>query len=285
MSDAGEQVAKQRSQSCERGGGTLSGWLWWPINAVQLLFTLTWSVVGISLALLVRLLTGSEHIPLRMAAWLWAPALIGGAGARVEADGLDRIDFSRPYLLVANHQSMIDICALFVSVPVPLRFMLKASLGKVPFLGWYTRAMHMILLERGKPTMLRRQLGRAVELLEQGHSLAAFPEGTRSSDGRVAPFMAGAFQAAIAAGVPVLPIALVGSGRIMPPGSFRIRPGRIRLLAGQPIQTTGLDRGDHRILAQQAQRAVVELKQKLDSGPGRVSGTGRSVPPDQARLR
>src|SRR5690554_6280330 len=159
MSDAGEQVANERSQSGERGGGVLPEWLWWPVNAVQLLFTLAWTALTISVALLVRLLTGSEDVALRMAAWLWAPALIGGAGARIEADGFDRIDFSQPYLVVANHQSMIDICALFVSVPVPLRFMLKSSLGNVPFLGWYARAMHMILLERSKPSMLRKQLG------------------------------------------------------------------------------------------------------------------------------
>jgi len=253
--------------SAERGWSRLRplpGWFWWPVNAVQLLMTLLWSAGGISLALLVRLVTGSERIPLRMAAWLWSPVLMRGAGARLEVSGLEELDFSRPYLLVANHQSMIDICALFMAVPVPLRFMLKASLGRFPFLGWYTRAMGMILLPRGDSATVFAQIDRAVELLHEGHSLAAFPEGTRSRDGSVRAFKAGVFRAAIEAGVPVLPVAIEGSGRVMPPDGFGIRPGIIRLAFGRPIATEGLGLRDRRALAQRARCAVSELRRRID---------------------
>src|SRR5690554_6013544 len=124
MSDSGERAADERREDFVRANDTLREWLWSTINTIQLLFTLSWTAFGISIALLVRLLTGSERIPLRMAAWPWAPGLIYGAGARVDAAGFEQIDFSRPYLVVANHQSMIDICALFMTVPTPLRFML-----------------------------------------------------------------------------------------------------------------------------------------------------------------
>src|SRR5699024_7286279 len=163
-------------------------WLWWPINALQLLFTVSWTAIGIAVALLIRLASGSERLPLRMAAWPWAPALLRGAGARLEVTGLENLDFSKPLLLVANHQSMIEVCALFAVVPVPLRFMLKASLGRVPFLGWYTRAMGMVLLPRARPRAAAAELARAAELLRAGHCLVAFPEGTRSRDGRVGRF-------------------------------------------------------------------------------------------------
>lgn len=238
-------------------------WLWWSINAVQLIVTLLWSAGCITLALLVRLITGSERIPLRMAAWLWSPLLIRGAGARLEVSGTGSVDFSRPHMLVANHQSMIEICALFMAVPVPLRFMLKASLGRVPFLGWYTRAMGMILLRRGDSAAVTVQLERAAELLRDGHSLVAFPEGTRSRDGSVRPFKAGAFRTAIAAGVPVVPVAIEGSGRVMPPGGFSIRPGTIRLAFGKPIPTAGLGPDDRRALAHEARLAVIELKRQI----------------------
>ncbi len=239
-------------------------WLWWPINVLQLIFTLTWSAAAISLALLVRLVTGSERIPLRMAAWLWSPVLMRGAGARLEVSGLDKIDFSKPHMLVANHQSMIEICALFMAVPVPLRFLLKASLGRVPFLGWYTRAMGMVLLERGDSSAVNRQLERAAALLRDGHCLAAFPEGTRSRDGSVGRFKSGAFRAAIAAGVPVVPVAVEGSGRVMPPDGFRIRPGPIRLVFGRPVPTDHLAMADRHELARRAADAVRRLKQPLD---------------------
>ncbi|WP_205596488.1 lysophospholipid acyltransferase family protein [Wenzhouxiangella sp. XN201] len=238
-------------------------WLWLPINALQLIVTLLWSAGGISLALLVRLVTGSERIPLRMAAWFWAPGLLLGAGARLEIAGSEKVDFSRPHLFVANHQSMIDICALFMAVPVPLRFMLKASLGKVPFLGGYTKAMGMILLRRGDSVSVTRQLERAAELLQEGHSLVAFPEGTRGHDGRVRPFKAGALRAAIRAGVPVVPVAIEGSGQVMPPGGFAIRPGRIRLIFGQPIPTEGVTLSDRHQLARNAFAAVSALKSRL----------------------
>lgn len=238
-------------------------WLWGIINAAQLIWTLVWTALGISLALLVRLVSGSERFPLRMASWLWSPVLLRGAGARLEVSGLENVDFSRPHLFVANHESMIEVCALFMAVPVPLRFMLKASLGRVPFLGWYTRAMGMVLLRRGDPSAVSRQLDRAAGLLRNGHSLAAFPEGTRSRDGSVGPFKSGAFRVAIAAGVPVVPVAVAGSGRVMPPGGFRIRPGCIRLHFGQPIDTQGLSSRQRLELARQARREVVELRNHL----------------------
>lgn len=261
-----EQRHEGVGDSVDRGWNRLHlvpEWLWWPINALQLIFTLTWSAVGISLALLVRLVTGSERIPLRMAAWLWSPVLMRGAGARLEVSGQDNVDFSKPHMLVVNHQSMIEICALFMAVPVPLRFMLKSSLGRVPFLGWYTHAMGMVVLQRGKSRAVASELARAAELLRAGHSLAAFPEGTRSRDGSVGPFKSGAFRAAVAAGVPVVPVAVEGSGRVMPPDGFRIRPGRIRLAFGQPIRTDHLDKRDSRELARRSADAVRRLKQPL----------------------
>lgn len=259
----GEQQHQQAAESVERGWHRLRlvpEWLWWPINALQLIFTLSWTAIGISLALLIWLAGGSERLPLRMAAWPWSPVLLRGAGARLEVTGLENLDFSKPQLLVANHQSMIEICALFAVVPVPLRFMLKASLGRVPFLGWYTRAMGMILLQRGRPRAAQDELARAAGLLRAGHCLAAFPEGTRSRNGSVGQFKSGVFRAAIAAGVPVVPVAIEGSGQVMPPGSFRIRPGHIRLAFGQPISCEGMDIKNRHELARRARQAVIHLQ-------------------------
>ncbi|MFU8833389.1 MAG: lysophospholipid acyltransferase family protein, partial [Wenzhouxiangella sp.] len=208
---------------------------WLPLNAVQLLITLLGSMIGISLALIVRVMTGSERVPLQMASWFWAPALVHGALARVEVRGRENIDFDQAHVFVANHQSMIDICALFLALPVPLRFLLKSELGRMPFLGWYVRAMGMVLVQRGHARLARDQVQQATALVKQGHSLCAFPEGTRSLDGVVGEFKSGVFRVAIDAGRPVVPIAIRGSGQVMPPGGFSIRPGRIELMIGEPI--------------------------------------------------
>jgi 1-acyl-sn-glycerol-3-phosphate acyltransferase len=233
---------------------------WTAFNALQLIYTISWSAGCISLALLVRLLGGGRtRLPLRMASRLWAPGLLHGALARVQVEGLERVDWSRPHVFVANHQSIIDVCALFRALPVPLRFVLKQELASVPFIGWYARAMGMVFIERGKAHSAARSLHTAAQLLERGANLCAFPEGTRSRGGELRPFKGGVFQAAIAAQVPVVPIAIQGSGAVLPPSGFRVRPGTIRMRIGEPIVTLGLQAHDRQRLAQHAREAVTEL--------------------------
>ncbi|MFW5926776.1 MAG: lysophospholipid acyltransferase family protein [Wenzhouxiangella sp.] len=229
---------------------------WGAVNAVQLVITLAWSAFWISLALLIRVVTGSPHLPLRMAGWCWAPLLIHGAPARLEISGRENIDPDTAAVYVANHQSMIDVCALFMALPLPLRFLLKAELGAVPFLGWYARAMGMILIRRGKAAQARSGLAGATALLADGHSMAAFPEGTRSRDGSMGRFRRGVFRTAIEAGVPVVPIAIDGSGHVMPPGGFHIRPGTIRVRIGRPIDTRDPENRDCAELADRTRRII-----------------------------
>lgn len=236
------------------------GWLL--LNSVQVAFTLLWTAGWICLALLVLVLTGGRRWPLRMAARCWAPGLLHGAGARLQVEGLERIDWSQPHVFVANHQSIIDICALFRALPVPLRFVLKQELASVPFVGWYARAMGMIFVERGSARSAPGRLRDAVRQVHAGASLCAFPEGTRSRDGAVGTFKGGAFRVAIEAGAAVVPVAIQGSGAVLPSASFRVRPGTIVLRIGEPLRCDGLQPGDRQELARRARAAVVAL---LDS--------------------
>jgi 1-acyl-sn-glycerol-3-phosphate acyltransferase len=220
---------------------TLAGALWTVANLLQFAFTLLWTAACISLALLVRPFAGAGPA-LRMAAWLWAPGLLGGAGAQLRVHGGEGLDWSRPYLVVANHQSVIDICALFRAVPVPLRFLLKDEMKRVPFVGWYAMATGMLFIardDRRSGPQLRRE---AAAMLSAGRSLCLFPEGTRSRDGALGAFKAGSLQAAIDAGVEVLPVALRGTGAVLPTqGFFRVRPGRIDVSIGQPLPVRAAD--------------------------------------------
>jgi 1-acyl-sn-glycerol-3-phosphate acyltransferase len=214
----------------------------------------------ISLALVVLVIGGGRrHGPLRMAARLWAPGLLTGAGVRLELEGFDDIDFSTPHVVVANHQSIIDICVLFRAIPVPLRFVLKQELARVPFVGRYARAMGMVFIEREAAREAARKLHEARAIFDCAHSLCAFPEGTRSRNGQVGPFKGGVFKLAIEAGVPVLPIAIEGSAEVLPSSGFRVRPGRIRVRAGAVIPTVGLAATDRQALATRSHDAVVAL--------------------------
>lgn len=240
---------------------SLTWLIWAPVNLLQLLFTLAWSAACISLALLVWTVTRSRRLPLAMARRLWAPGLLLGAGARLRIEGNAAIDWTRPYVLVANHQSMIDVCALFRAAPVPLRFVLKQELTRLPFLGWYTRAMGMIGIERGRSRAAAASIERAAALVRDGATLATFPEGTRGRPGHIGSFKSGAFQIAIAAGVPVLPVALIGSGDILPPRGFAVRPGALIVRFGTPIATSDLKAGDRAALAAQAREQIAALAQ------------------------
>lgn len=216
---------------------------WAVFNTLQLFFTLAWTALWICIALLVLALTGGRrHWSLRMASRCWAPGLLNGSGARLEIEGLDNIDWSQPHVFVANHQSMIDICALFRALPVPLHFVLKQELARVPFVGWYARAMGMIFIERGGARSARERLQQAASQVREGRNLCAFPEGTRSRDGRVGAFKGGAFKVAIEAGVAVVPVAIQGSGAVLPSAGFRVRPGRIVLRIGTPLRQPGVNR-------------------------------------------
>lgn len=233
-----------------------AGWI--AFNAAQLVFTLGWTAGWICVALMVRMACG-QRLPLRMAAHCWAPGLLRGAGARLQVEGLERVDWSQPLVVVANHQSVIDACALYRALPAPLHFVLKQEMTQVPFVGWYARHMGMVFVERGSARSSPQRLRDAVALVRDGAQLCAFPEGTRSRDGSVAPFKGGVMQVAIAAGVPVVPVAISGSGAVLPTGSFRVRPGTIRIRVGAPIQTTSLQVRHRNALARRARDAVIEL--------------------------
>ncbi|TZF87864.1 lysophospholipid acyltransferase family protein [Cognatilysobacter lacus] len=235
--------------------------LLWPIaNAIQLGFTLVWTAAGISVAMLVRAITRDTRLPLRMASSLWAPGLLAGAGARLDVRGVENVDWSKPCVLVATHESVIDICALFRAVPVPLRFMLKQEMTRMPMVGWYAKSMGMCFIERdGNRASMVRSLRAAGAIVQAGQVLCIFPEGTRNSDGRVGEFKPGAFQVALGAGVPVVPVAMSGAGAILPPYSFRVRPGTIRLRIGRPIIPTGSGAEARDRIAAEARQAVVDL--------------------------
>lgn len=230
------------------------------LNALECIFTLLWTAGWITVSLTRQALTGRRDLALHMARTHWAPGLVGPAGG-LAVDGADAIDWSRPYLVVANHESLLDICVLFMTVPVPLRFLLKEEMRRVPFLAGYARATGMLFIsreDRRAGPVLRRQVA---QVLRAGQTLCLFPEGTRSRDGRLGEFKSGSFQAAIDAGVDVLPVALHGTGAVLPAsGFFRVCRGPMRATVGTPIPVAGrVGAAGRQAVAREAQDAVVAM--------------------------
>ncbi|WP_425600298.1 lysophospholipid acyltransferase family protein [Luteimonas deserti] len=230
------------------------------LNAFEFAFTLLWTAGWISVSLLLQALGGRRDLALDMARTRWAPGLVGPAGG-LTVEGGEAVDWSRPYLVVANHESLLDICVLFMAVPVPLRFLLKQEMRRVPFVAGYACATGMLFIsrdDRRAGPQLRRQVA---EVLGDGKALCLFPEGTRSRDGRLGEFKSGSFQAAIDAGVDVLPVALHGTGAVLPvQGFFRVRRGPMRATIGAPIASAGRSGAAGRqALAREAHDAVAAM--------------------------
>jgi 1-acyl-sn-glycerol-3-phosphate acyltransferase len=187
---------------------------------------------------------------------LWSPTLLWAGGAKLVITGLEHIDASQPMIYASNHQSTIDIPVLFRALPVDVRFAAKKSLSYVPFLGWYMWLANFIFIDRQNRHTAVKSLREAGERIRSGVSIIMFPEGTRSETNHVLPFKKGPFALAVEANVPIVPIAIEGSGKLMPKNSWNITPGPIYVSIGKPISVSQFA-GDREALMQAVEGAVV----------------------------
>lgn len=185
----------------------------------------------------------------------WGRGILWLGGVRVDVDGASHIP-AGPALYAANHASVLDIPLLFAYLPVDFRIIHKRSLYLVPVLGLYLWVGGHIGIERGNAFKARRSLERAAARMRHGTSVVVFPEGTRSRTSGVASFKRASFLLAVEAGVPVVPVSLIGVRAILPGGPV-LRPGRVRLVlhpALPPAVGAGADAAGK--LAEQVQRIV-----------------------------
>lgn len=194
---------------------------------------------------------------------LWARGVLLAAGLRYDVDGMERAR-GGPFLLVANHASMLDIPFVSAATPIQFRFVSRPFFFHIPFMGWAMRATRQISLDPKKPRAAARVLRNLHGHFDRGISIVLFPEGTRSPDGEVRTFRRGPFLTAIANGVPVLPLCLSGLHDALPKGSLRVRPRRLRLVVGDPIPTKGLTPPDARTVAAKVETWIRDTKARLD---------------------
>lgn len=257
-------VMKVSSSPCVKVvcGGSMAAMtlLWTVLNVLQAVFLALWTFIWGVTSIIVSGL-GRQALALRIPQLTWAPGLLRASGARVEVHGRDKVDWSKPCVVVVNHQSMIDIPALQVGLlPAYLRFITKEELMHVPILGPYMRSVGMIGIDRGNTAEgIERLKAQARRCHDDCAVVVAFAEGTRSRTGQIKPFKKGAFMLALQAGIPIVPVSIEGARRVLPSDGFKVRPGTIRIDVGEPIPTTGLGVADRDALMERAHRAVVAL--------------------------
>jgi 1-acyl-sn-glycerol-3-phosphate acyltransferase len=188
--------------------------------------------------------TGATQIRVARA---WARALLAVAGVRVHVEGLEQIDPNGSYVFIANHASYYDTPVALAHIPVQFRFLAKRGLFQIPFLGTHLSRAGHIPVPREDPRAAVRTMQRAAEVIQQKKvSLLIFPEGGRTHDGTLQPFKEGGAYIAIRAGVPVVPLALIGTRKVLRYGSGVIQSGEVKLRILKPIETKQLslkDRG------------------------------------------
>ncbi|MGZ4873734.1 MAG: lysophospholipid acyltransferase family protein [Candidatus Angelobacter sp.] len=190
---------------------------------------------------------------------LWSRMILGTVGARVQVEGLDKIDTSKPQVYVVNHLSALDIPVLYTYLRFQFRIMAKKELFSYPFMGWHLRRSGQIPVVLDRPKASVRSLNLAVAAIRRGNSLVIFPEGGRSPDGQLGSFMGGAFYAAVKAQVDVIPIALVGTYEMLKMNTWHIKPGPVHMVVGSPIQTVGMSTRDIAKITERARVVIGEL--------------------------
>ncbi len=196
--------------------------------------------------------------------WTWAILKIGGI--RLKVQGLDRLDPSRQYIFMANHQSNIDIPVLVQSLTnFQLRWVAKKELLLVPLFGWAIWASRHIIVDRSNHAKARASLRKARERIEGGISVVLFPEGTRGLGEELLPFKRGGFVLAVQTQTPIVPVTINGSGTILPKGDWRIRGGEIEVIVSEPVPLNQHHPGNLRGLLSHVRR-IMESHYRRQAG-------------------
>ncbi|MCD6280132.1 MAG: 1-acyl-sn-glycerol-3-phosphate acyltransferase [Deltaproteobacteria bacterium] len=197
---------------------------------------------------------------------LWAWALLIATRVRTRIVGKEKIKKGQTYIIISNHQSQFDILALVTRLGIQFRWIIKKELLKIPLFGYALLASRNIFIDRSNTKESIESINRGMKRLPKGTSIMVFAEGTRSPDGKIHPFKKGGFVLAIDYGLPILPITINGSRKVLPKGSVVFTPGEIDVIVGDPIDTKGYTRESLPELMERTRQVIVSsFKPPLNS--------------------
>lgn len=217
--------------------------------------TLIWTALGIA----VMIMNPTGKLYLWLAHTAWSKQLLRLGGLPLTVRGLENIKKNQSYVVCVNHQSLIDIPVLFAALPIPIRFMAKKSLFYIPIFGWSLWAAGFVPVDRSGGKKARASLISAAERIKNGRSVTVFPEGTRSPDGKIHEFKAGAFILAIESGAPILPVVIKGTFESAPKSAVRVTPHPIEVIVGEPVPTQEMDVKDRGMLQSTVRENMIRM--------------------------
>jgi 1-acyl-sn-glycerol-3-phosphate acyltransferase len=190
---------------------------------------------------------------------VWSWLIMKTIFSPVRVTGLDKIDTAKPHVYAANHASALDIPVLYVNLPFQFRIAFKKELLAYPVVGWHLKRSGQICIDQQNPSRSIGSIRAALKGLKEGMPLVIFPEGGRTPDGEIKPFLPGAFFLAIKAQVDIVPVALVGTYELLPMDTYHIKCRPLEMRVGEPIPTAGLTLRDMEGLSTKVQKALQDL--------------------------
>ena len=197
----------------------------------------------------------------------WSGVILAASGVSVDVLHSERLVRDRSFVIASNHESFYDIPVLFATLPMPVRFLAKRNLFRLPFLGWSMAAAGFVPVDRQDHAHGREVLDAALRRLRGGRSLVVFPEQTRTRTGDLSPFKSGAALFAIRSGLPLLPVGIVGTFRVHRRGAFHIRPAPVVVSVGEPIAVAGKTAKDRAAITDALRDSIERLRDEArDAG-------------------
>lgn len=185
------------------------------------------------------------------------------SGAKFKTYGLENIPSDKTVLYVSNHRSMLDIPTIVRFSKVPLNFVAKDSLKKMPVFGWWIIANNALLLDRSSPREGLKTILKGIERIKAGETFVIYPEGTRSKTDDFLPFKQGSLKLASKANVPVIPVAIRGTADVFENNGFNLKAKTIYFSVGEPIDLNTLSDEDKKHSAIYVQNVIKGMYDKL----------------------
>lgn len=218
------------------------------------MYTVVLGIISIPVSLF-----GDKGRILHRFARFWSNLIMKTISSPTKVIGLEKIDTSRPHVYAVNHASALDIPVLYMYLPFEFRIAFKKELLSYPIVGWHLNRSGQICIDQQNPARSIGSIRAALKSLRSGLPLVIFPEGGRTPDGEIKPFLPGALFLAIKAQVDIVPVALVGTFELLPMNTYHIKCRPLEMRMGAPISTSGYTLRNMDALSDRVHAAVVDL--------------------------
>ena len=211
------------------------------ITAIKIFFIAFHTFICSIFAMIFSLIDRSHTLYFKLSKY-FSGGVLWLSGIKLDVKGLENFDRNKTYVFVSNHSSQYDIVTLQKIIPNRMAMIFKKELAKIPFFGWQLKMGPYVMIDRENYEKAMKSIEEAKEKMQkQNISIVVFAEGTRSKTGEIQPFKRGAFRLATKVGYPIIPTTILGSNKIMPKGTYKLKRGTIKVHFDKPITSEGIE--------------------------------------------